>query len=154
MSGQDHELELSNGCWTAPATEVRVGDVCHAVVLPITEAEPKQEPEPPYALSLDAYSGFGLVLKVFHRYALLAPIVIVEITKRPDQFKQLLDAARYNPTYVKLPELGGAWESPALALLYKPHTVPTSELTYRRSAAMTPEGSVLLARRVALAFAP
>lgn len=54
-------LELSAADWSAPNHDVRVGDVCLAALLPITEHPPLEVPGPPRAFLLDAYCGYALV---------------------------------------------------------------------------------------------
>jgi hypothetical protein len=148
------DLDLPESAWLAPAREVQVGDACHAVILPQTEAEATEERVLPRRFSLVAYAGYALVMRVFGAYSLVAPVAIAETTDDPDSFHQLLESGRHATEWVRLPQLGGAWDGPALALLFKPHTVLTSLLVHRRSASMSPDSRDRLARRIAFAFEP
>src|SRR5450759_4823285 len=128
MTG-DLELPDSN-CWIAPEREVQVGDACYSVVLPRTEADAMEERGDPRKFSLEAYPGFAIVMRVFHDYSLVAPVAIAEIAEDPDDFDQVLESGRHSLEWVRLPELGGAWDSPAVALLFKPSSVLTLSLIH------------------------
>jgi hypothetical protein len=149
----DEDLDLPDGCWTAPEQDVHVGDACRSVVLPLTDVPAQFDNGPPRRYWLEANPSFALVIRVFESYAVVAPVAIAEVTGNEELFEVVLESARSVRDLVRLPALGSAWGSPAIAVLSKPHTLRTEVLKFLRVASMRDDACGQLEQRVARAFA-
>ena len=118
------DLDLPDeGCWAAAAREVEVGDVCRSALLPNVEAEEGfYLPGPEEVYWVQAQRGYALVIRVAGEYAIVAPIAVAEAQDDLAEFRLLVESGRTDATLVRLPALGGAWDEPAVALLFKPGT--------------------------------
>jgi hypothetical protein len=148
------DLDLPDeGCWAAGGREVEVGDICRSALLPNVEAEEGLYlPGSDEVYWVQAQRGYALVIRVIHEYAVVAPIAVAEAQDDLDEFRLLVESGRTDATLVRLPALGGAWDEPAVALLFKPGTQLTSRLRYARVASTTPDARQRLMGRIAAAF--
>lgn len=151
----DGELDLPDtGCWTTPASDVQVGDVHPRILLPYLEAvEGRYDPgSNPPEYFLEARFTHVLVIAHYGGYALIAPIALLAVASDADAFKLVAKAGRDAPHWVRLPPLGGAWNTDAVALLFKAQAVLAARLRRDRIASMSDEATSRLKRRVARAF--
>ena len=138
------DLDLPDSrCWTSPAREVRVGDACRSALLPDIEAgEAQRDPGPPPIYFVKAQPSYAVVMRLYRDYAIVAPVAVAEAQSNADAFREVVESGPYEKLWVRLPTLGGAWDDPAVALLFKPHTQLASRLTYNRVALTGPRLSV------------
>lgn len=150
--------DLPEDCYAAAlADELCVGDICRAV--PFTRSSGELEfyltPETRRDETLIAARWLrGVVLRVYDDHAVVAPISTRENTRDIEEFDAVAEAGRAEQSWVRLPELKGEWEGPAIAFLFTPHSIPAHFLLTRRAASLTDAARDAFASRVARAFEP
>jgi hypothetical protein len=151
-------LDLPDDCWrqAGAADPIRPGDLYDGAPLPSLEESfglywlPEER-----LVFLPIRFSFGLVLRVYSGFVVLAPITTVSDVPDPETFAFVIEQGRSVDDFVRLPELEDAWAGDALARIYEPHTLPQSALQTdppRRLAVMTDEGTTVLHRRLANAW--
>jgi hypothetical protein len=151
-------LDLPDDCWRPfdVADPIRPGDLFDGVPFPSLEEEFDLYVDPEVRrVFLPVRFSFGLILRVYSGFVVLAPITSAADVPDPETFAFVIEQARSVDDFIRLPEFVDAWSGDALGRIYEPHTLPQSTLQAeppRRLAVMTDEAATVLHRRLANAW--
>lgn len=152
------DIELLDDCYAEELSdELQPGDVCRAVPLLVINSvsEPFESADLEQGeLLLKACWSRAVVVRIFEDLAIVAPIMTAEQAGDDREFETVIEAARHDTHFVRLPPLPDEWDEPAVAFLFLPQTVPADLLMSRRAASLTPDARSSFEHRAAQAFQP
>jgi hypothetical protein len=134
-----------------PTGEIRPGEICEAVVLADPDGDVTVDESAP-GFSLRGIPSFVLVLAISDDYALVAPIGTADGTSDPRSFRQLVECDDGTGLWLRIPELDGIWDEPALAILSIVHTIHIRRLEDRRVTGMHPDARTVVQERTKQIF--